>query len=163
MDEATLIKLVQERTGASAKQARAAIEKMGGLGAMLGSSASVAETDPKKRLRMKMAEKQRGRTNKAAVARANEKAEAKREDRELSSAEARANKRRNQKKKLREMQKKLGTVAQDSYLVAMARLHQNEYERSDDRARDQNLIALYQKQQGFSEKVDMAELDSLLA
>ena len=162
MDEATLIKLVQERTGASAKQARAAMQKMGGLGAMLGTEASAAETDPKKRLRMKLAEKQRGRTNRVAAARAHEKAVAKREAREVTAADARANKKRNQKKKLRELQKKLGAVTQDRYLAAMARLQQNDYARSDDRAADQNLIALYQKQQGFTGTVDMTELDALL-
>lgn len=164
-----------KKSGISGKDARKALKKLRSGGMMAQVAPQLQSTfmemnpnqSPRDKLRAKLSQMRKGRGNKVSKEADYEKTrqrvhEKKEEDeREKESSKRRAAARRkNRNKKLRQLEKQVGEVSHEIYINCMKRVQDNSYNGDGERNRDKNLIDLYSRQQGFTDKVEM-EMDDL--
>ena len=118
------------------------------------------EKDPRKRLQMKIANKQSMRSikrpeGKEAKASSPATAEA------VSSVESKQETAlKNKAKKLRELQKKYGTITDERYRESLAESENGALTESE-RAHHRNILDLYAKQNKFKQQIDFADMDDI--
>ena len=124
------------------------------------------EKDPRKRLQMKIANKQSMRSIKRPEGK--ERPEAK-EVKASSPATAEAvspveskqeTALKNKAKKLRELQKKYGTITDERYRESLAASENGALTESE-RAHHRNILDLYAKQNKFKQQIDFADMDDI--
>lgn len=179
MDNDALSKMVHaeaKKSGISAKDARKAVKKLKSKGMMAQVAPKLQsqfrELDPNRtnrdKIRDRLRELRSERTNKVAKAQSYERTkqrvyEQREKDKvEKENAKKRAaQRRRNHAKKIRNLEKQIGTVTHEMYNMCMKRLQEDSYEEEGIRNRDRNIVELYGKQQTFSSKVDMEDIDDI--
>jgi len=118
------------------------------------------EKDPRKRLQMKIANKQSMRSikrpdGKEAKASSETTAEA------VSPVESKQETAlKNKAKKLREMQKKYGSITDERYRESLAAADNAALTESE-RAHHRNILDLYAKQNKFKQQIDFADMDDI--
>jgi hypothetical protein len=127
------------------------------------------EKDPRKRLQMKIANKQSMRSIKRPEGKeAKERPEGK-EVKASSGATAEAvssveskqeTALKNKAKKLRELQKKYGTITDERYRESLAASDNGALTESE-RAHHRNILDLYAKQNKFKQQIDFADMDDI--
>lgn len=174
-DIANVVQAEAKKAGLSAKDARKAVKRIKSGKVMSQIAPQLQQTfmgmapqTPKEKLRAKLREHASRRQSAASKERdyqqMKERVYKEREEETKRKEQAKktaANRKKNHKKKLREMEAKLGTISHDLYNVCLERQKANEYKDEGSKNRDRNIIELYCKQQEFTEKLDMDELDDI--
>ena len=179
MDNKQLDALVQaqaKQAGLTSKQALKALKKLreGGLMSQLAPQlqqtieSSNPTLSPRDKLRAKLNNAKQSRSTKETKMVNYEKQkedvykrEKEEKDRKEKEKEAARRRRKAHAQKLRELEEKMGPVSDDVYLTALTRQRENVYGHESERNRDRNIVELYSKQQLFSDKINMDEMDEL--
>lgn len=169
-----LVQAQAKQAGLSGKQAKQALKKLreGGLMAQIAPQLQQQFSDmnptlsPRDRLKAKLNNAKLSRSTKEVKTAVYEKQkeevhkreEKATEDKDKSKEAAKRRKRAHQIK-LKQLEEKLGQVTPEMYRECLMRQSAKCYKDESERNRDRNIIDLYSKQQEFSDKIDMNDLD----
>ena len=128
-------------------------------GNMMDDTTEFKHLSAREKLRRKLQKAKESRLQKSTVKTQTQKPPAEKETTTVSNK----NKKKYRQKKMKKLQEQYGTIDNQLYTECLQRIQLNKYDSQDDKNRDNNIIALYSKQQQFSTKIDMNDLDDLLS
>jgi len=171
-----LVQAQAKQAGLSSKQAKQALKKLreGGLMAQIAPhleqqvSAMNPLMSPRDKLRAKLNNAKMSRSTKDVKAAVYEKQKEEvtlRKETETSAKEKEKEALKRRKKahqlKLKQLEEKLGMVTQEVYRECLERQRLKSYKDDSESNRDRNIIDLYSKQQEFTDKINMDDLDDI--
>ena len=146
------------------KKFAAHVARMAAAGNMIDDTSEFKHLSAREKLRRKLRKAKESRQK--SVATTTKEAtnqESSLPKKETTAAVSSKNKKKYRQKKMKKLQDQYGTVSNELYTECLQRVQLNNYSSPDDKNRDNNIIALYSKQQQFSNKINMDDLDDLLS
>lgn len=155
MDENEVLNQVRQM-GLSSAQAKKAMKLLKNknfakhVENMLPQQNSTANLSAREKLRYKLRKAKESRQVKTTEQKKKEEPEKKKQP-----PVSKSNKKKYQQRKMKKLQERYGTITDEFYGECLMRIQAGDYESSDDRNRDSNIVALYSKQQRFTKEINM--------